>query len=148
MAPHLLVQRVQELLPSRGSRKRCPVKQRPAKSPVIQQSFRRPVKRHAHAIQQIDDRRRFVTHPFHQRLVRQKIAAIYRVVEMFRGAIAFALFILRRVDSALRTHRVRPLHRHDRKQLHWHARLGDTNRRHQPSQTSTHDNYFRLSHLV
>ena len=145
--PHLFVQRIEQLLPRRCARKRSPVIKRAAKPSVIQQSFRRAVEHHAHAVQQVDNPRRRFAHPLDQRLVRQKVSAVNRVVKMFPGCVAFALLILRCVDATLRADRVRPFHRHNREQLHRHARLRDANRRHQAGQTTAHYNDFRLSHF-
>ncbi len=86
MTPHLLVQRIQKLLPRRRPRKRRPLIQRPAKPPEIQQPLRRPVERHTHAVQQVDDRRPLRRHVLHRRLVGQKVAAIDRVVEVLQDA--------------------------------------------------------------
>ncbi len=102
MPPHLLVESVEQLLPRRCTRKRRAVIQRPAESPVVQQSFRRAVEHHAHAVQQVDDSRRGFAHPFDQRLVRQKIAAVNRVIEVFIDGVALALLVLRGVNAALR----------------------------------------------
>ncbi len=147
MPSNLLIQRVQQLLTRRRPCKRCAVIKRSAESPVIQQSFRGAVKHHAHAIQQIDNPGRRFAHAAHQSLVRQKIAAKNRVVEMFGDGIPFAFLILRRVDSTLRAHRMRPLHRHNRKQIHRYARFRHANRSHEPGQTSTHNDNFWLAHL-
>src|SRR5579859_1259819 len=67
---------------------------------------------------------------------------------MLLSGVALALLILRRVDSALRANRMRPLHRHDREKLHRHACLGHANRGHQSGQSSTHYDDLRLSHFV
>ena len=145
-AAHLLIQRVEQLLPGSRARKGRAVIQGPAKSPEIQQSLRRAIEHHAHAIQQVNNRRRRLAHALHQRLIRQKIAAVDRVVEMLPRGIAFTLQIFRRVNAALRAHRMGALHRHDRKQLNGDAGFGHLDRRHQSSQPAAHDNNFRLPH--
>ena len=100
--PHLLVERVKQLLPSGSACKRCAVVERSAKAAKIQQPFWRAIERHAHAIKQIDNRRRGLAHRLHRRLVRQKIAAVNRVVKVLVGGVAFALQILGSVNAALR----------------------------------------------
>ncbi len=125
MASYLFIESVQKLLPRSCARESRPVIQRPAESPVVQQSFRRSVEHHAHAVQQIDDARRGLAHALDQRLVRQKIAAVNRVIQVFVDGVALALLIFRRVDAALRANGMRSLHRHDGKKIHRYSRLSD-----------------------
>ena len=94
IAPNLLVERIEELLPGCRSCKRGAVVERSAEAAEVQQSFRRAIERHAHAIEQVDDPGRRVAHRFHRRLVGEKVAAVDRVVEMLPGGVAFALEIL------------------------------------------------------
>ena len=82
-----------------------------------------------------------------QRLIREKVTTVNGVVKVLLSRVAFALLVLRRIDAALRAHRMRTFHGNDREKLHRNARLGHTNRSHQPGKTSAHDNNFRLSHL-
>ena len=117
MPPHLLVERIQQLLSRRGTGKCSAMEQCPAESAEVEQALRCAVERHTHAVQQIDNRRAGLAHTLHRRLVGQKVAAIDRVIEVGPGRVAFALQILRGVDAALRAHRVRTFHRHDREQV-------------------------------
>src|SRR5260370_34546938 len=66
---------------------------------------------------------------------------------MLLCGVAFTLLILRGVDSALRAHGMRTLHRHNGKKLYRNSGLGHTNRRHQAGQSSTDYDDFRMSHL-
>ena len=111
----LLVERVKQLLAGGCSGKSCAMEKRASEAPEIQQALRRAVEHHAHAIEQIDNRRRRFAHALHQRLIGEEIAAVNRVVKMFPGGIAFALQVFGGVDAALGAHRMRALYRNDRK---------------------------------
>src|ERR1051325_7640110 len=89
----------------------------PTKTPEIQQALAGTRKRHTHAVEKINNRGRHFAHGFGWRLVRQEIAAVNRVVEMFPGGIASTFGIDRAVDAALRAHRVGALHWHNRKEI-------------------------------
>src|SRR5205807_10310929 len=82
IATDLFIERVQKLLPSRCPRKGGAMMLGSAKTTKVEQSFIRSRKRHSHAIEQVDDRRRHLAHGFRRRLIREKVAAINRVVEM------------------------------------------------------------------
>ena len=93
----------------------------------------------AHAIEKIDDRRRHFAHGFGRRLVREKVAAVNRVVEMFPGRIAFAFGVDRAVDAALSANRMRALHRNDRKKIDRVTRLGNPHCRRQTGEAAADD---------
>src|SRR5262249_3058665 len=82
---NLFVERVEKLLTGRSSGERGAVMFRAAKTTKVEQSFIRAREGNAHAIEQIDDRRRHLAHRFCGWLVREKVAAVNRVVEMFPG---------------------------------------------------------------
>src|SRR5690242_177447 len=113
MAAHLLIERVQQLLPRGGAGKSGAVVKRASEPPIIEQAFRRAVEHHAHAVEQIDDSRRGFAHALDQRLIREEIAAVNRVVKVLPGGVAFAFLILRRVNAALRANGMRALYGHD-----------------------------------
>ncbi len=69
VATYLLIKRVQKLLARRGSCKGRPVVKRSAKPAKVEQALGRAVERHAHPVEQIDDRRRGFAHGLHRRLV-------------------------------------------------------------------------------
>ena len=125
VATNLLVERVQKLLASGRSGKGGAVVESAAEASEVEQSFRSAIERHAHAIEQVDDSGRGFAHGFHRRLIGEKVAAVDGVVEVLPGGIAFALQILCGVDATLRAHRVRALHRHDRKQIDLAAHFSD-----------------------
>jgi hypothetical protein len=52
-------------------------------------------------------------------------AAIDGVVKVLQNGVAFALEVLGRIDAALRTNRVRTLHRNDGKEVDDAASLGN-----------------------
>ena len=64
---------------------------------------------------------------------------------MLPGRIAFALKVLGRVDPALGAHRVRPLYRHDGKQIHVAAHFSDLDGRRQAREPATHHDDSRSS---
>ena len=148
VAPHLLVERVKKLLAGGRAGECGAVVQSSAEAAEVEQAFRRAVERHAHAVEQIDDARRGLAHVFDRRLVAQKISAIDRVVKMLPGRVAFALQILRRVDAALRAHRVRPLHRNNREQVDAAAHLGDLDHRGKSGESAAYDDNFRSCHVI
>ncbi len=148
VAPHLLVERVQQLLSGSRAGERSAVVERAAKSAEVEQSFRRAIERNAHAVEQVDDARRGVAHVLDWRLVCQKIAAVDGVVKMFPGRVAFALEIFRGVNPALRAHRVRPLHRNNREQVDVGAHLRDLDHRGQSGKSAAYDNNFGSRHLI
>src|SRR6185436_2813988 len=125
---------------SRGSTsKRSAVMFSAAKTTKVEQAFRRTRKGNTHAIEQIDDRRRHFAHCFGRRLIREKVAAVNGVVEMFPGGIAFAFGVDRAVDAALRANRMRPFHWDDGEKIHLMSALGDTHRGRKACQTSAND---------
>ena len=82
ITPHLLIERIKQLLSGGRASKSRAVVQSSAEAAEIEQSFRSAIERHAHAVEQIDDPRRRLAHVFDRRLVAEKVAAINRVVKM------------------------------------------------------------------
>jgi hypothetical protein len=117
VAADLLVERVEQLLPGRCAGKGGAVVERAAEAAKVQQPLGSAIEGHAHAIQQIDNRRGGLAHGLHRRLVGQKVAAVNGVVEVLVSGVALAFEIFRGVDAALRAHRVRTLDRNDGKQI-------------------------------
>jgi hypothetical protein len=111
-AAHLLVKRVEELLPRRRPRERRPVEEGPAEPTKIEQSLWGSVEGNPHAIEHVDNTRRSVGHPFDRRLVRQEVTAVHGLLEVHLRGVAFALRVHAGVDSPLSADRVRSLHRH------------------------------------
>src|SRR5471030_2408690 len=134
VAPYLLIQSIEKLLACRGAGKRGPIEKSAAKPPKIQQTFRRTVEGNTHAIQQIDDGRRSLTHGLDRRLVGKKIAAVNRVVKVLPRGIAFALEVLGSVNATLRAYGVRSFHRHDGKQINVTTGFCDLDDRRQPGE--------------
>ena len=140
VAAHLLVERVEQLLPGGRAGKCGAMVERAAEAAKIEQPFGRAVEGHTHAVEQIDNRRRRLAHGLHRRLVGQKVAAVDRVVKVLRGGVAFALQVLGGVDAALRADRVRALDRHNGKQIDIAASLGNLDDGRKPRQPSAnHD---------
>ena len=140
VAPHLLVERIEQLLPGGRSGKGGSLVERAAKAPEIEQPLRRAVERHAHAVQQVDDGRRRLAHGLDRRLVGQKVAAVNGVVEVLVRGVAFALQVFGCVDAALRANRVRALDRNNRKQVNGAARFRNLDDGCEASQSSAnHD---------
>ena len=115
---HLLVERVEKLLAGGGAGEGGAVVERATEAAEVEQSFRRAVEGHAHAVEQIDDAGSGLAHGLDGRLIGQKVPAIDRVVKVLPGGIAFALQVLGGVDSTLGADRVRALDRHDGEQIH------------------------------
>ena len=122
---NLLVESVEQLLAGRSSRKCRPLIQRSAEAPEVEQALGGAVEGHAHAVEQVDDRRSLRGHLLDRRLVGEEVAAVDGVVEVLEDGVALALQVLGRVDAALRADRVRTLHRHDREQVNRAAGFGD-----------------------
>jgi len=66
---HLLVERVKYLLAGGGAGKCGAVIERATEAPVVEKSLSRAVEHHAHAVEQVDDRRSGLAHGFHGGLV-------------------------------------------------------------------------------
>ena len=140
VAAHLLVERVEQLLAGGGAGKGGAVVERAAEAAEVEQPFGGAIEGHAHAVQQIDDRRSGLAHGLDRRLVGQKVAAVDGVVEVLVGGVALALQVLGGVDAALRADRVRALDRDDGEQVDRAAGLGDLDDRREPGQPSAnHD---------
>ena len=133
---------------ARWTCKSCAVIECASESPVVEQSFGCAIEHNAHAIEKIDDARRGLAHALHQGLIRQKIPAIDRVVEVFIDRVAFALLIFCRIDAALGANRMGTLHGHDREEIDWYARLRNADGGHEAGQTSAYNYDLWLSHLV
>src|SRR5208337_5456204 len=110
-----------------------------AEAAEVEQTFGRAIEHHAHPIEQVDDRRRRIAHRLDRRLMREKVAAVNRVVKMNHRRVALAFRIDRAVDSALRAHRMRSLDRYDREQVDLLALLRELHRRGQTSQPAAYD---------
>src|SRR6185295_13329138 len=96
-----------------------------AETTEVEESFRSAREGDTHAIEQVNDRRRHLAHRFRGWLVREKVAAVNSVVEMFPRRIAFAFGVDGAVDATLRADRMRALYRHDGKQIDSMAALRD-----------------------
>src|SRR6185369_3653681 len=121
----LFVECVEKLLTGRSSSECGAVMFSAAEAAKVEQSFRGAREGNTHAIEEIDDRRRHFAHRFRGWLVRQKVAAVNSVIEMFPRRIAFAFSVDGSIDSALRADRMRALHGHDGKQIDSMAGLRD-----------------------
>jgi hypothetical protein len=126
--PHLLVERVDELLAGGGPRERGAVEERAAEAAEVEQALGRAVERDAHAVEQEDDARPRLAHGLHRRLVGEEVPAVDRVVEVAGGRVALPLPVHGGVDPALRADGVRALHRDDREEVDRHPRLGEPDR--------------------
>ena len=91
VSAHLLIERIQELLPGGSAGKCGAIVEGSAETPEVQQPFGRAVESNAHAVEQIDDGRGGVAHGLHRRLVGQKVATVNGVVKVLPGGIAFPL---------------------------------------------------------
>src|SRR5215510_4558248 len=101
MTPYLFVQRIKQLLPGRCAGEGGAVIKRSAKAAKVEQALGSAVKGNAHAIEQIDDARRGVTHIFYRRLIGEKVAAINSVIEVLPRRVTFALQVLGGIDATL-----------------------------------------------
>ena len=138
-AAHLLVERVEELLPGRRPGEGGAVESRSPEPPEVEETLRRAVEHHAHPVEQVDDPGGRVAHRLDRRLVREEVAAVDRVVEVDLGRVALPLRVDRSVDAALRAHRVAALDRHDREEVHGDAHLRRADGRHQPREPAADD---------
>src|SRR5579872_1387066 len=121
----LLIKRVEELLSGCRAGKGRTVVQGSTEAAEVEQALRSAVERNAHAVEQVDNARGGFAHGLDGRLVGKEITAVNGIVKVFPGRVAFAFQILSCVNSALRTHRVRPLYRDNRKQVDVAAHFGD-----------------------
>src|SRR6185437_7612589 len=122
--------------------------QRSAETAKIEQAFGSAIEGNAHAVEQVDDAGRGLAHVLHRRLVGEEVAPVNGVIEVLPGAVALAFEVLGGVDSALRAHGMRALHRHNREQIDMPAGFGDLDGRGEPRKAATYDNDFRISHKI
>ncbi len=144
VAAHLLIERVEKLLPGGGAGEGGAVVKRPAKAAEIEQAFGRAVERNAHAVEQVDDAGRGVAHGFYGGLVGQEVAAVDRVIEVLPGGVAFALQVLGRVDAALCADGMGALYRDNGEQIHLAAHLGDLDDGGKTRQAAADNDNFRI----
>ena len=144
VAAHLLVQSVEQLLAGSGSGKCGAMVERAAKPAEIEQAFRRAIESYSHPVQQIDNGRCRLTHGFYGRLIGKKVTAVNGVVKMLPGSVAFAFKVLGRVDAALSAYGVRPLHRHNGKQINMAASFGNFYGCRQACESATNHDNFRV----
>src|SRR5256885_5746801 len=78
------------------SRERGAVIQSPAEPAEVEQPFRRAIKRHAHAVQQINNPRRGLAHILDRRLVPQKIDRKSTRLNSSHLVISYAVFCLKK----------------------------------------------------
>ena len=139
MAPHLLVEGVDELLARGRARERGAVMERAAEAPEVEEPLIRAVEGHPHAVEEEDDAGPRLAHLQDRRLVGEEVAAVDRVVEVPPGRVALPFPVDRGVDAALRADRVRALHRDDREEIDGQPRLGDPDRRHEAGEATADD---------
>ena len=149
--PHLLVEGVEQLLPRRCAGEKCALDQAPTKKPKAALPLGRAIEGYAHAIEQIDDPRGPIAHLVDRRLIREKISAENRLVEVN----PFAVTLLSRdvvagVDAALGADTVAALHRHHREKIDVDMLLGQLHRARQPGQATSDDDHamFRCGHKL
>ena len=139
VAPHLLVEGVEQLLPGGRPGEGRAVEERPPEAAEIQVALGGAVEGHAHAVEHEDDPWRRVRHALARRLVGEEVAALHGLVEVRVRRVAFALHVHRRVDAALSADRVRALHRDQRDQVHRDARLAELDHGHQAAEAAADD---------
>ena len=148
IAAHLLIESVEQLLAGCCAGKGGALIECPTETAEIQQTFRRAIEGHAHAVEQVDNRRGGLAHRLHRRLVGQKIAAVNGVVEVLPGGVALALEVFGGVDAALRANRVRALDRHDGEEVNRAAGLGDLDDRRKPGEAPANDDDSGCCHCL
>src|SRR5713226_595109 len=148
VAADLLVERVEKLLAGGSSGECRAIVERAAEAAEIEQTFGRAIKGNAHAVEQIDDSGRGVTHGLDRRLVGEEVAPVNRVVEMLPGGIAFAFEVLGGVDATLRANRVRALYGNDREQINLTAHFGDLDDGGEDCQAAAYYYDFRSCHSL
>src|SRR5262249_12666902 len=117
VAPHLLVEGIEQLLPGGRARERGTMEERAAEAPEVEQALRRTVERDAHAIEQEDDRRARLAHRLHGRLVGEEVPAVDGVVEVAGGRVAPPPPVFGGGDVAPRPAPVRALDGDDRAEV-------------------------------
>src|SRR5439155_19698539 len=74
------------------------MEERAPETAEVEEPFRRPAERHAHAVEEEDDPRPGLAHRLHGRLVGEEVAAVDRVIEVPPGRVALPLPVDRGVD--------------------------------------------------
>jgi hypothetical protein len=146
-AAHLLVQRIQELLPGGGSGEGGAVVQGAAEAAEVQQAFGSAVEGHAQAVHHVDDRGRGFAHGEDGGLVAQEVAALDRVHEVDVGGVAFALGVDGAVDAALGADRVAALDVHHAEDVDLEAQFAGLHGGREACQASADDQDSLLAHI-
>ena len=147
VAPHLLVERIEQLLAGGSAGKSGAVVERAAEAAKVEQPFRSAVEGNAHAVEQVDDSGGHVAHALDRRLVGQEVATVNGVVEVLPGGVALALQVLGGVDAALGANRVRPLDRNDGEEVNVTSHLGNFDGGRKSCQPATHNDDLRMCHM-
>jgi hypothetical protein len=146
-AAHLLVERVQQLLPCRGAGEGRPLEQRAAKAALIAEALGRTIERHAEAVHEIDDPRAPVAHFLDRRLMLQEVAPVDRIVEVLRLVVALLpREAVDAIDAALGADAVRALHGSEAHQVDGDAELGQLHRGREPCQSAAHNQHTLICH--
>ncbi len=138
-AADLLVERVEQLLAGGGAGEGGAVEERAAEAAEVEQTLRRAVEGHAHAVEHVDDARGRVGHALDRRLVGEEVAAVHGLFEVHLGRVALPLGVHAGVDAALRAHGVRPLHGHEREEVHRYAGLAELDDGHETAEPAADD---------
>jgi len=116
------------LLTCSGAGESGAIEEGAAEAAEVEQSLGRAVKRHSHAVEQVDDAGGGFAHGLDRRLVGQEVSTVDGVIEMLPGGVAFTFKILCGVDATLSADGVRTFYRHDGEQVNLSAHLGDLDR--------------------
>src|SRR5262245_16660663 len=98
----LFIKRIQKLLTGRSACERSAMMLGTAEASEIEQALAGSRERNAHAIKQVNDRRRHVAHGFGWRLIGEKVPAVNRVVKVYPRRITFTFRVYCAVNAALR----------------------------------------------
>ena len=145
--PHLLVERVEELLAGGRAGKGGSFVEGAPEATLITKPLGCAIEGHPQPIHQIDDPGAPVGHLLHRRLVLEEVSPVDSVVEMFPlGVPLLPREGIDAVDAPLRTHTVRALHRHKAHEVNLKAQFGQTHGGRESGETAANNENTGLGH--
>ena len=134
---YLFIERIEKLLAGCGTGEGGASFLCAADSAQVKQAFGGSIEHYTHAVEHVDYFRGSFAHGAYLWLVRQKVAAVNGVIEVFVYRIVFAFGVQRGVDSPLSAGGMRAFEGHERKQVNAQACFYDFQSCHQPRKAST-----------
>ena len=142
IASHLLIERIEQLLPGRCAAKGCAMIQGAAEPAKVEIAFGRPVECAAEPVHHPDNAGSSQAHFQNRRLVGEEVSSFNRVVGMDRGESSSSFEVHRGIDPALRADGMGPFDFGDGNDFDMASIFGQFHRCGKSCKPSSHDNDF------